>query len=78
MSGTTTGGLVTTNAAGAGRASVTTATGTAATTSVDRPRLVFETEAHSVALSVQDLFMVSIVVLLAADVIVGLAEVFSR
>lgn len=39
------------------------------------PRIILDTEAHRVELGVQDIFLLSLVVLLFADVVVGVAEV---
>jgi hypothetical protein len=77
MAGTTTGGLVGGDA-GAGSGPSVTDTGAATDTpgSAAPPRVVLELEGgQTFEMTVQDLFMVSILVLLFADVVVGIAEV---
>ncbi|WP_153952317.1 hypothetical protein [Halosegnis longus] len=39
------------------------------------PRLILDLEGHRVVLTVQDLFLISIVLLLATDTVVSIAEV---
>jgi hypothetical protein len=79
MSGATqTGGLVQAPGSGPGITSTGGPGGGVAQpeATAERPRIVIETEAHHVELSGQDLLMLSVVILLTADLVVSVAEVF--
>lgn len=82
MSGaTTTGGLVQAPGGGPGITSTGGSGGGVAdqpamtTGQASPPRIILDLEGHRIELGVQDIFLLSLVVLLFADVVVGIAEV---